>query len=192
MTCLPSLPPTFLGLDQRSLLAYTPGVDYGTRYSSPKNWCSIKLAPKNLRSGYRRMLKYIVKGRNKVKFQQLTEFEWERIIGLREVRFSYRVIGARVQRNRSTVMRVLKQWTDEPRNTRKNGSGRRKGTSVRYDQHRLRMAVNDYTASTRQLTARLLTATGVLLSASSIRRHLLHCRLHARVLLYRIPLKANH
>ncbi|GFW39073.1 hypothetical protein TNCV_1830651 [Trichonephila clavipes] len=36
------------------------------------------------------------------------------------------------------------------------------------------MAVNDRTASSRQLAARWSTATGVLMSASSIRRRLLH------------------
>ncbi|GFX77029.1 transposable element Tcb1 transposase [Trichonephila clavipes] len=40
--------------------------------------------------------------RNKEKFQQLTEFERGRIIGLREGEFSYHAIGARVQRNSST------------------------------------------------------------------------------------------
>ncbi|GFV41714.1 HTH_Tnp_Tc3_2 domain-containing protein [Trichonephila clavipes] len=54
------------------------------------------------------------------------------------------------------------------------------------------MAVNDRTASSRQLKARWSTATGVLMSASSIHRHLLHHGLHARVPLYRIPLTANH
>ncbi|GFW39538.1 hypothetical protein TNCV_3908471 [Trichonephila clavipes] len=33
--------------------------------------------------------------------------------------FSYRSIGARVQRNSSTVLRVWKQWTDQHRTTRK-------------------------------------------------------------------------
>ncbi|GFX08766.1 hypothetical protein TNCV_4227861 [Trichonephila clavipes] len=51
--------------------------------------------------------------RNKEKFQQLMEFERERIIGLREGGFSYRATRARVKRNSSTVMRVWKQWTDE-------------------------------------------------------------------------------
>ncbi|GFV48396.1 uncharacterized protein TNCV_3026661 [Trichonephila clavipes] len=56
--------------------------------------------------------------RNKEKFQ-LMEFKRGRIIGLREGGFSYRAIGARVQWNRSTVMRAWKQWTDEHRTTRK-------------------------------------------------------------------------
>ncbi|GFU36393.1 transposable element Tcb2 transposase [Trichonephila clavipes] len=60
--------------------------------------------------------------RNQETFQQLKG----RIIGLREGGFSYRAIGARVQRNSSAVMRIWKQWTDEHRTTRKTGSGRRK------------------------------------------------------------------
>ncbi|GFX17056.1 transposable element Tc1 transposase [Trichonephila clavipes] len=66
--------------------------------------------------------------RNKEKFQQLTEFERGKNIGLREGGFSYHAIGACVQRNSSIVMRVFKQWTGEHRTTRKIGSGRRKVT----------------------------------------------------------------
>ncbi|GFV68331.1 transposable element Tcb2 transposase [Trichonephila clavipes] len=54
------------------------------------------------------------------------------------------------------------------------------------------MVVNESTASSRQLAARWSTATGVLMSASSIRGRLLHLGLRARVLLYRILLTANH
>ncbi|GFY27342.1 transposable element Tc1 transposase [Trichonephila clavipes] len=107
--------------------------------------------------------------RNKEKFQQLTKLERGKIIGLQEGGFSYRAIRARVQRNSSTVMRVWEQWTDEHRITRKTGNGRRKVTSARDDRHLLCMAVNDSTASSRQLVARWSTATGVLMSASSFR-----------------------
>ncbi|GFT00743.1 transposable element Tc1 transposase [Trichonephila clavipes] len=126
--------------------------------------------------------------RNKVKFKQFTEF----VRGLYRPsrrRISYRAIGARVQQNSSTVMPVWKQWTCEHRRT---GSGRRKVTSACYDPHLIRMAFNDRTAFSRQLAARWSTATGVLMSASSIRRRLLHRGLHARLLLYRISLTANH
>ncbi|GFX71761.1 transposable element Tcb1 transposase [Trichonephila clavipes] len=54
------------------------------------------------------------------------------------------------------------------------------------------MVVNDRTASSRQLAVRWSTATGVLMSASSIHRHLLHRGLRATVPLYRISLAANH
>ncbi|GFU38387.1 transposable element Tcb2 transposase [Trichonephila clavipes] len=89
-------------------------------------------------------------------------------------------------------MCVWTQWTHEHRTTRKTGRGRRKVTSVRDDRHLLQMAVNDRTASSRQLTARWSTATAALMSASSIRRRLLHRGLHARVPLNRIPLSANN
>ncbi|GFT32256.1 transposable element Tc1 transposase [Trichonephila clavipes] len=64
--------------------------------------------------------------------------------------------------------------------------------SARDDRHLLRMAVNDCTASSRQLTASWSSATGVLILASSICRRLIHRGLRARVHLYRIPLTANH
>ncbi|GFV34576.1 transposable element Tcb2 transposase [Trichonephila clavipes] len=89
-------------------------------------------------------------------------------------------------------MRVLKQWTDEHRTARKIGSGRWKVTSARDDRLLLHMAVNDHTVSSRQLAARGSTATGVLMSASSIRRRLLHRGLRVRLPLYRIPLTAKH
>ncbi|GFT76139.1 transposable element Tcb2 transposase [Trichonephila clavipes] len=61
-------------------------------------------------------------------------------------------------------MRVWKQWNDENRTTRSSGSGRRKVTTAHDDRHMLRMAVNDRTASSRQLAARWSTAIGVLMS----------------------------
>ena len=44
--------------------------------------------------------------RKRVRFEQLTKLERERIIGRREAGLSYRIVAARVQRNRSIVMRV--------------------------------------------------------------------------------------
>ncbi|GFU93902.1 transposable element Tcb2 transposase [Trichonephila clavipes] len=84
-------------------------------------------------------------------------------------------------------MLFWKQWTDEDRTTRKTGSGRWKVMSARDDRHLLRMAMKDHTASSRQLATRWSTATGVLMSASSTRRRLLHRGLRAREPLYRIP-----
>ncbi|GFX44053.1 hypothetical protein TNCV_4118491 [Trichonephila clavipes] len=49
----------------------------------------------------------------------------------REAGFSYRAIGARVQRNSSPVRRVWKQWTDEHRINQKTVSGRRKQDNSR-------------------------------------------------------------
>ncbi|GFX99355.1 transposable element Tc1 transposase [Trichonephila clavipes] len=60
--------------------------------------------------------------RKGAKFEQISEFERGKIVGLREAGLSYRAIAARVQRNSSTIMRVSKQWTDEGRTARKSGS----------------------------------------------------------------------
>ncbi|GFW92256.1 uncharacterized protein TNCV_3541421 [Trichonephila clavipes] len=77
-------------------------------------------------------------------------------------------------------------------NNSKTGSGRQKVTSASDDQHLLNMGVNDHTASFRHLALRWSTATGVLMTALSIRRRLLHRGLRASVPLYRILLNANH
>ncbi|GFX89320.1 transposable element Tcb2 transposase [Trichonephila clavipes] len=89
-------------------------------------------------------------------------------------------------------MGVWKQWTNEHQTTRKTSSGRRKVTLEGDDRHLLHMAVNDRSTPSKHLAARLSTATGVLMTASSIRRRLLPHGLCARVPLYRIPLAENH
>ncbi|GFV23086.1 transposable element Tcb2 transposase [Trichonephila clavipes] len=131
--------------------------------------------------------------RKGAKFEQISEFERGKIVGLREAGLSYRAVAARVQRNSSTIMRVSKQWTDEGRRARKSGSGPRNVTSAPDDRRLVRMAQTDRTASSRQLAAQWSTATGVSLCASSIQRRLLQRgRLRARIPLYRIPLTQNH
>ncbi|GFV52079.1 transposable element Tc1 transposase [Trichonephila clavipes] len=84
-----------------------------------------------------------------VKFEQISEFERGRIVGLREAGLSYRAVAARVQRNSSTNMRVSKQWTDEVRTARKSRSGPRNVTSAREDRCLVRMAQTDHTPSSR-------------------------------------------
>ena len=60
--------------------------------------------------------------RKREKFQQITEFERERIIGLQNGGLYYCVIAACVQQN--TAIRIWKQWTDEHRTIGKTGSFR--------------------------------------------------------------------
>ncbi|GFV36243.1 transposable element Tcb2 transposase [Trichonephila clavipes] len=94
------------------------------------------------------------------------------MIGLREGRFSYRAIGAYMQRNRSTVMEWFwKQWTDEHRTTIKTSKGGRNVT---------------------QLAECWSIATGILMTALSNRLRLLHHGLRVRVPSHRIPLTTNH
>ncbi|GFV20858.1 transposable element Tc1 transposase [Trichonephila clavipes] len=71
------------------------------------------------------------------KFEQILEFERDKIVGLCEAGLSYRAVAACVQRNSSTIMRVSKQWTDEGRTARKSESETRNVTSTP-DDRRLR------------------------------------------------------
>ncbi|GFU65762.1 transposable element Tcb2 transposase [Trichonephila clavipes] len=110
--------------------------------------------------------------------------------GLREGGFSYRAIGACAAElfhsdasleavdRRALNNSKNRQWTTE------GGVSARRSTTC--------SAVNDRIASSRQLAAPWSSATGGLMSTSSVRRHLLHRELRARVPLYRIPLTANH
>ena len=107
--------------------------------------------------------------RKKEKFQEVTDFERGRFIGLQEGRFFYLSIVAHMKRNSSTVIIVWKQWTDKNLTTRKTSNRRRKVTLAHDERHLLHMAVNDRTASSRQLTAQLFNATGILMPALSIR-----------------------
>ncbi|GFX27839.1 transposable element Tc1 transposase [Trichonephila clavipes] len=97
--------------------------------------------------------------RKGAKFEQISEFERGRIVGLREAGLSYRAVAARVQHNSSTIMRVSKQWTDEGRTARKSGSGPRNVTSPPDDRRLVRMAQTDRTASSRQLAAQWIPLT---------------------------------
>ncbi|GFW54313.1 transposable element Tcb1 transposase [Trichonephila clavipes] len=105
-----------------------------------------------------------------------------RIISLREVGFSivlYYLVCS------GTVPQYCKFGSSGPTSIEqieKLEVGRWKGTSAHDDRHLLRMTVNDYTASSRQLAALV----------SSIRRSLLHRGLCARVPLYLILFSANH
>ncbi|GFW34780.1 transposable element Tc1 transposase [Trichonephila clavipes] len=102
-------------------------------------WCCSHCRHRLINMGFTNINddKNISKG---VKFEQISEFERGRIVGLREAGLSYRAVAARVQRNSSTIMRVSKQWTDEGRTARKSGSGPRNVTSAREDKRLVRMA----------------------------------------------------
>ncbi|GFX58938.1 transposable element Tc1 transposase [Trichonephila clavipes] len=78
--------------------------------------------------------------RKGAKFEQISEFERGKIVGLREAGLSYRAVAVRVQRNSTTIMRVSKQWTDEGRKARKSGSGPRNVTSAPDNRRLVRMA----------------------------------------------------
>ena len=108
-----------------------------------------------------------------------------RTFGLREGGFSYCTIAARVQWSNSIVM-TTRRGPMSTEQLQKLAVGNCKF------RHLFHMEVNDCTATSIQLSTHWSTATGVLMSASSIRGSLLHRGLRARVPLYRILLMTNH
>ena len=113
------------------------------------------------------------------------KFEWRRTIGLQNGGFSYSAIAAEQCEFGSSGPTSTKQLE-----------------KLAADDGRWRQqAMIDTCSAWRWMATQLppgswqhvgLLLAGVLMSASSIHRHLLHCGLPARVPLYKIPLMANH
>ncbi|GFX72045.1 transposable element Tcb2 transposase [Trichonephila clavipes] len=71
--------------------------------------------------------------RNRRQYEQLTDFDRGRIIGLREAGWSNRRIGRHLGRSDMVVARCWQQWITECRVYRRGGSGRPRNTNDRED-----------------------------------------------------------
>ncbi|GBM00063.1 hypothetical protein AVEN_214130-1 [Araneus ventricosus] len=91
--------------------------------------------------------------RRRSNYQQLTEFERGRVVGLRKGEFSFRDIAERLGRNVSTVHDCWQQWSREGAASRRPSSGRPRGTTEREDRRVRRMAVAHATASAAEIRA---------------------------------------
>ena len=126
--------------------------------------------------------------RRRRQYQQLSEFERGRIIGLREGGFSFRDIAERLGRDVSTVHDCWQQWSREGTVSRRPGSGRIRTISEREDRCIRRMAVADRTASAAAITA----SVGPKGTQRTLRNRLLEEQLRARRPVAFIPLTPNH
>ncbi|GBO21441.1 hypothetical protein AVEN_162580-1 [Araneus ventricosus] len=126
--------------------------------------------------------------RRRSHYQQLTEFERGRVVGLREGGFSFRDIAERLGRNVSTVHDCWQQCSREGTASRRPGFGRPPGTTER-DVHCVRrMAVAHRTASAAEIRA----AVGTTVTQRTFRNRLLQGQLRARRPVSCIPLTPNH
>ena len=114
------------------------------------------------------------------------------MVDLREAGLSYHDIAAGTGHAATTVVCVWNQWREEGRTQRRAGTGPRNMTTARDDRHLGRMTVTDRTASSIELSRRWSTATGLDLSASTVRRRLLRAGLVVRMSLRRLPLSRDH
>ncbi|GFX91389.1 HTH_38 domain-containing protein [Trichonephila clavipes] len=78
--------------------------------------------------------------RNRRQYEQLTDFDRGRIIGLREAGWSNRRIGRHLGRSDMVVARCWQQWITEGRVYRRGGSGRPRNTNDREDRAIRRVA----------------------------------------------------
>ena len=130
--------------------------------------------------------------RERAQYQQVSAFERGRMVDLRKAGFSYRDIAARTEHAASTVMRLWNPWRKEGRTQRRAGTEPHDVTTARDDRHLVRMAVTYRTASSTVLSRRWSTATGLDLSALTVRRRPLKTGLVASMLLRRFPLSRDH
>ena len=128
----------------------------------------------------------------RAQYQQVSAFERGRMVGFREAGLSYRDTAARTGHAATTAMRVWNQWREEGRTQRRAGTGPRNVTTARDDRHLVRMAVTDRIAPSTVLSRCWSIATGLDLSAATVRRRLLRAGLVVRMPLRRSPLSRDH
>ncbi|GFU25442.1 HTH_Tnp_Tc3_2 domain-containing protein [Trichonephila clavipes] len=85
--------------------------------------------------------------RNRRQYEQLTDFDRGRIIGLTEAGWSNRRIGRHLGRSDMVVARCWQQWITEGRVYRRGGSGRPRNTNDREDRAIRRVATSAPTTS---------------------------------------------
>ncbi|GFV71254.1 HTH_Tnp_Tc3_2 domain-containing protein [Trichonephila clavipes] len=130
--------------------------------------------------------------RNRWQYEQLTDFDRGRIIGLREAGWSNRRIGRHLGRSDMVVARCWQQWITEGRVYRRGGSGRPRNTNDREDRAIRRVATSAPTTSVASIQRHLPPSRHPVPSRETIRRRLTEVGLRSRRPLRRLPLTPHH
>ncbi|GFT29996.1 transposable element Tcb2 transposase [Trichonephila clavipes] len=130
--------------------------------------------------------------RNRRQYEQLTDFDRGRIIGLREAGWSNRRIGHHLGRSDMVVARCWQQWITEGRVYRRGGSGRPRNTNDREDRAIRRVATSAPTTSLASIQRHLPPSRHPVPSRETIRRRLTEVGLRSRRPLRRLPLTPHH
>ncbi|GFS67983.1 transposable element Tcb2 transposase [Trichonephila clavipes] len=126
-------------------------------------------------------------------YEQLSQFERGRIIGMMEAGWSARRVAARqLGRSDCVVRRCWDLWIREISFTRRQGSGRPRQTSRREDRHIVRNARVQPTASSAAIQAQVSPSLGASVSSRTIRRRLVEGHLGSRYPLRVLPLTPTH
>ncbi|GFU92038.1 transposable element Tcb2 transposase [Trichonephila clavipes] len=110
--------------------------------------------------------------RNRRQYEQLTDFDRGRIIGLREAGWSNRRIGRHLGGSDMVVARCWQQWITEGRVYRRGGSGRPRNTNDREDRAIRRVATSAPTTSLASIQHHLPPSRHPVPSRETIRRRL--------------------
>ncbi|GFT50002.1 transposable element Tcb1 transposase [Trichonephila clavipes] len=89
-------------------------------------------------------------------------------------------IGSRVGQNQTTAMRICDRWIQEGTTNQRGRSHPPQCTTSREDRQTVRMAVKDYSVTSRTVAQHIESITHHLLSAHTIRRRLQQSGLSAR------------
>ncbi|GFU48772.1 HTH_38 domain-containing protein [Trichonephila clavipes] len=147
------------------------------------------------RSGHLRSMTFVqgdALRRNRRQYEQLTDFDRGRIIGLREAGWSNRRIGRHLGRSDMVVARCWQQWITEGRVYRRGGSGRPRNTNDREDRAIRRVATSAPTTSLASIQRHLPPSRHPVPSRETIRRRLTEVGLRSRRPLRRLPLTPHH
>ncbi|GFX76028.1 transposable element Tcb2 transposase [Trichonephila clavipes] len=105
-------------------------------------------------------------------YEQLSQFESGRIIGMMEAGWSAGRVSRQLGRFECVVRRCWDQWIREMSFKRRPGSGRSQQTSRRKDHHILRNAHVQPTVSSAAIQAQVVPSLGAPVSFRTIRRRL--------------------
>ncbi|GFT86085.1 transposable element Tcb1 transposase [Trichonephila clavipes] len=125
-------------------------------------------------------------------FDQVSQFDRERIVSYRYCGLSFREIGSHVGRNQTTVMRICDRWIQESTADRRGRSHPPQCTTSREDRQIVRRAVTDPLVTSRTTAQHIESVTHHSVSARTIRRRLQQSGLSARRPLLSLPLTQNH
>ncbi|GFT77692.1 transposable element Tcb1 transposase [Trichonephila clavipes] len=125
-------------------------------------------------------------------FDQVSEFDRERIVAYLDCGLSFREIGSRVERNQTTVMRICDRWMQESTTDGRVRSHPPQCTTSREDMQIVRMAVTGRSFTSRTVAQHIDSITHHSVSARTIRRRLQQSGLSARRPLLGLPLTQNH
>ncbi|GFW04209.1 uncharacterized protein TNCV_2669741 [Trichonephila clavipes] len=130
--------------------------------------------------------------KQRLAFDQVSEFDRGRIVAYRDCRLSFRKIGCRVGRNKTTVMRICDRWMQEGTMDRRGRLHPPQCTTSREDRQIGRKAVTDHSVTSRTVAQHVESVTHYSVFAHTIRCRLQQSGLSARRPLLGLPLTQIH